>query len=61
MMIVTKKKVSKLSCDMLAILSETDDSFEIVAYNFRDKVWQPNSRLMKKETLLKNYKLKEDC
>lgn len=55
MITVKKKKTSKLSCDMLAILSETQDSFEVVPYNFRDKCWCKSSRIMKKEQLAKNY------
>jgi len=55
MITVKKKKTSKLSCDMLAILSETEDSFEVVPYNFRDKRWVKSSRMMKKDQLSKNY------
>jgi hypothetical protein len=55
MKIVIKKKSSKLSCSKLKILSESDTSFEVVAYNFFEDAWEAKSRMMKKEQLLKNY------
>lgn len=45
---VTKLKSSKLPCDKLRIINETDDSFEVLAYNFFKQEWQKKSRLIKK-------------
>ena len=55
MQVMVKKKTSKLSCGMLGIVSETDDSFEVMVYNFKEQRWGTSSRMMKKEQLFKNY------
>ncbi len=55
MKVVTKKKTSKLSCDKLAIIAETETHFEVVVYNFYKNSWGQSQRFMKKCQLLKNY------
>jgi len=55
MKVVTKKKTSKLSCDKLAIIAETETHFEVVVYNFYKNSWGQSPRFMKKCQLLKNY------
>jgi hypothetical protein len=55
MQVMTKKKTSKLSSDLLAIISETETYFEVVTYNFFKSTWGQSSRFVKKEQMFKNY------
>ena len=55
MQVMSKKKTSKLSSDLIAIISETETAFEVLTYNFFKSTWSQSSRFMKKEQMFKNY------